>query len=104
MTQGKSRMRQFRTSGSVRGVAREGDSYRDIPQIESGVRSSRQAVQSGMLEATRAKYGLVPSNDDFESRPFPVGENKNSTYVLFLDAVDLRFRRKFPADGRWQKF
>jgi len=29
MTQGKSRMRQFRTSGSVRGVAREGDSYRD---------------------------------------------------------------------------
>jgi hypothetical protein len=30
MTQGKSRMRQFRTSGSVRGVAREGDSYRDM--------------------------------------------------------------------------
>jgi hypothetical protein len=29
MTQGKSRMRQFRMSGSVRGVAREGDSYRD---------------------------------------------------------------------------
>ena len=29
ITRGKSRMRQFRTSGSVRGVAREGDSYRD---------------------------------------------------------------------------
>lgn len=29
MTQGKSRMRQFRMSGSVRGAAREGGSYRD---------------------------------------------------------------------------
>ena len=26
-------MRQFRTSGSVRGVAREGDSYRDTPVL-----------------------------------------------------------------------
>jgi len=34
MTQGKSRMRQFRTSGSVRGVAREGDSYRDKVQSQ----------------------------------------------------------------------
>ena len=33
MTQGKSRMRQFRTSGSVRRVAREGDSYRDTPVL-----------------------------------------------------------------------
>jgi len=31
MTQGKSRMRQFRTSGSVRGAAREGGPYRDNP-------------------------------------------------------------------------
>ena len=29
MTQGKSRMRQYRMSGSVRGAAREGGSYRD---------------------------------------------------------------------------
>jgi hypothetical protein len=29
ITQGKNRMRQFRTSGSVRGAAREGGSYRD---------------------------------------------------------------------------
>jgi len=29
MTQGKSRMRQFRMSGSARGAAREGGSYRD---------------------------------------------------------------------------
>jgi hypothetical protein len=29
MTYGKSRMRQFRTSGSVRGAAREGGPYRD---------------------------------------------------------------------------
>jgi hypothetical protein len=36
MTQGKSRMRQFRTSGSVRGVAREGDSYRDKFKVEIG--------------------------------------------------------------------
>lgn len=32
MTQGKSRMRQFRMSGSVRGAAREGGSYRDKVQ------------------------------------------------------------------------
>jgi hypothetical protein len=36
MTQGKSRMRQFRMSGSVRGVAREGDSYRDKVQKFKG--------------------------------------------------------------------
>ena len=30
MTQGKSRMRQYRMSGSVRGAAREGGSYRDM--------------------------------------------------------------------------
>jgi len=36
MTQGKSRMRQFRTSGSVRGVAREGDSYRDKDRFGAG--------------------------------------------------------------------
>jgi len=32
ITQGKNRMRQFRTSGSVRGAAREGGSYRDNVQ------------------------------------------------------------------------
>ena len=38
ITQGKNRMRQFRTSGSVRGAAREGGSYRDttIAPLVSG--------------------------------------------------------------------
>jgi len=35
ITQGKNRMRQFRTSGSVRGAAREGGSYRDNVQGDS---------------------------------------------------------------------
>jgi hypothetical protein len=35
MTQGKSRMRQFRMSGSVRGAAREGGSYRDKVQCST---------------------------------------------------------------------
>jgi hypothetical protein len=35
-------MRQFRTSGSVRGVAREGDSYRD--------RSERELIKTLNLE------------------------------------------------------
>ena len=34
MTQGKSRMRQYRMSGSVRGAAREGGSYRDKVQVD----------------------------------------------------------------------
>jgi hypothetical protein len=34
MTQGKSRMRQYRMSGSVRGAAREGGSYRDTFQVQ----------------------------------------------------------------------
>jgi hypothetical protein len=36
MTQGKSRMRQFRMSGSVRGAAREGGSYRDKLKDQMG--------------------------------------------------------------------
>src|SRR6266404_4430645 len=35
ITQGKSRMRQFRTSGSVQGAAREGGPYRDKRQAVS---------------------------------------------------------------------
>jgi hypothetical protein len=35
MTQGKSRMRQYRMSGSVRGAAREGGSYRDKLNVQS---------------------------------------------------------------------
>jgi len=34
ITQGKNRMRQFRTSGSVRGAAREGGSYRDKFKVQ----------------------------------------------------------------------
>jgi hypothetical protein len=42
MTQGKSRMRQFRMSGSVRGVAREGDSYRDMFKVARVTRKTFQ--------------------------------------------------------------
>jgi hypothetical protein len=49
MTQGKSRMRQFRMSGSVRGVAREGDSYRDT--FKDGIGGSFHV--SGILETSK---------------------------------------------------
>jgi hypothetical protein len=58
MTQGKSRMRQFRTSGSVRGVAREGDSYRD----------SRSMVRQAHHERLQLPLVLSSSKDTLRSK------------------------------------
>ena len=46
MTQGKSRMRQYRMSGSVRGAAREGGSYRD----DSAGKSRQGVVNESFIQ------------------------------------------------------
>jgi hypothetical protein len=58
MTQGKSRMRQYRMSGSVRGAAREGGSYRDrLNETVSLVDRLLKTIRSPSTEAQDERNG-----------------------------------------------
>src|SRR6266498_64113 len=63
MTQGKSRMRQFRMSGSVRGVAREGDSYRDKFKVrDRHFSGSSRSNRSNRLAVSSRRFPNLPLN------------------------------------------
>ena len=81
ITQGKNRMRQFRTSGSVRGAAREGGSYRDTfktATLKSELRSGRihrsveKADGAYTLREQGEAYNAVPRG---KSEPLSIQNN-----------------------------